>query len=651
MKKLTIASLIALCAFCVVHARAQIIHVPGDYTTIQAAVDAANYGDTVLVDQGRYFENVIIQGNAKSITLASNYIFTTDSADIINTVIDASQPQNPNYGMGVLLKNIDTTLMPKICGFTITGGTGYYMTYGGGIHSTGAIPVIEHNIIDECSLSSGMQPSGAGIRVGPGIWDTTKVCIIRNNIVKNCTINCVSNAIEAVGAGISLGGISSIIEENKVLNNTITGTSTAYANGAGIFYYMWINSFHPEVVIKNNEVINNIIESWDASGGGILLSDEFGMTEYMVEGNLISGNKCISIGSNGDAKGGGIYLYNPAVSSVISHNIISGNNALVGPPGSQPFGGGIYMEGIYPQAPENNVTLEKNRITGNTAYYGGGMICVTTGVNMINNFISENQAVMYGGAIYFNGSADTGMVARFINNTITSNSVSGQGGQAGGMMIDGDMKVLLFNDLFYGNQAETSDELKINTNNLVVVQNCDINTDEITGTWTGENNFFADPQFIDEMTWDCFNHEAPCSDAGADELYAFGEWFEAPADCIMGNARPQDEFVDVGACEVKMCWVGVPDGVGSQHSAFSIYPNPTTGKFQITSTKFQTNYNKQITNRTIEIVDFLGNVVFILNQEPGIRNPELDISDLPSGIYFIRINVDNEMITGKIIKL
>jgi len=31
----------------------QIIRVPGDYPTIQAAIDAVSFGDTILVDTGR----------------------------------------------------------------------------------------------------------------------------------------------------------------------------------------------------------------------------------------------------------------------------------------------------------------------------------------------------------------------------------------------------------------------------------------------------------------------------------------------------------------------------------------------------------------------------------------------------------------------
>ena len=49
-----------------------IFNIPSDtYSTIQSGIDVAQDGDTVLVDQGIYYENLIIN---RSITLASHAI-------------------------------------------------------------------------------------------------------------------------------------------------------------------------------------------------------------------------------------------------------------------------------------------------------------------------------------------------------------------------------------------------------------------------------------------------------------------------------------------------------------------------------------------------------------------------------------------------
>ena len=66
MKKLTLISAIILMAISI---SAQPINVPADQPSVQAAIEKASDGDTVLVEEGRYFENINFMG--KPITVAS----------------------------------------------------------------------------------------------------------------------------------------------------------------------------------------------------------------------------------------------------------------------------------------------------------------------------------------------------------------------------------------------------------------------------------------------------------------------------------------------------------------------------------------------------------------------------------------------------
>ena len=169
--------LFILLPLCILNAQ-DTIHVPGDYSTIQAGIDASTNGDVVLVADGTYLEN--INYNGKAITVASHFILLGDTSHITNTIIDGSLPSNPDYGSVVLfLSGEDTTSV--LCGFTITGGTGTLLSTsnraGGGIGVSDSGPQIKNNIIEFNTLDN-----APGV-YGGGIYSANSNIIVKDNII------------------------------------------------------------------------------------------------------------------------------------------------------------------------------------------------------------------------------------------------------------------------------------------------------------------------------------------------------------------------------------------------------------------------------------------------------------------------------------
>ncbi len=96
------------------------INVPGDYSTIQAAHDAASSGDTILLQPGTYVEQIEI---SKAIVLGSLYLTTGDESYIGSTILDGNNrsytiaiPSGAEDGatiQGVTIQNSDDGITPR----------------------------------------------------------------------------------------------------------------------------------------------------------------------------------------------------------------------------------------------------------------------------------------------------------------------------------------------------------------------------------------------------------------------------------------------------------------------------------------------------------------------------------------------------------
>ncbi len=269
--------------FVTVDVTAGTIYVPSDYSTIQAAIDAASGGDEVLVAQGSYYENIAMKG--KNITLRS--LDPDDPLVVENTVIDGDE-----NGAVVTFSGTEVATC-VIDGFTLTRG--YEVSGGGGIDGQGTLATISNNIIKDNSS----YDSGAGIVSCDGV-------IENNTITNNTSYNYNCGGLYACDGHIrnnniarnegQTGGLSycdGIIEHNIISHNT------GYFGGI----------YECEALILENQITHNT--GYDVGGiSGYYMSGCYGD----IRRNVISGN----VSSNGI---GGIYKYH----GVIDNNIVAFN--------------------------------------------------------------------------------------------------------------------------------------------------------------------------------------------------------------------------------------------------------------------------------------------------------------------------------------
>jgi hypothetical protein len=121
----------------------------GQYTSIQAGINASTSADTVLVYPGRYLENVIIQRN--NITLVSLEYITGNPAYIDSTIIDGNH-------VNACLKIYQNYQNIKIRGFSITNG-GPFGTGGIGLHPN------SNSRFENCNVYGNEALNGAGMSV------------------------------------------------------------------------------------------------------------------------------------------------------------------------------------------------------------------------------------------------------------------------------------------------------------------------------------------------------------------------------------------------------------------------------------------------------------------------------------------------------
>jgi hypothetical protein len=254
------------------------LHVPSEYTTIQAAINAASDGDTVLVADGTYVGlwNMDLDFKGKAIKVVSEN-------GPGNCIIDCER-----RGRGFYLNNNERQ-DSVISGLTITKGIGDKC--GGGIYCGD----FSSPTIDNCVISENSADEMHGPAFGGGIYSSRG-----SPVISSCIIFENRAGRGGYGAGISIGSGSPVIRECIVSGNVARGIYMGSPMYRGYFFsgnrIYNKGSGSPVIADAGEEILS-------AGGGGIYVGDG----SPLISDCVVFDNKNIGDGSFG---GGGIYIGN-----------------------------------------------------------------------------------------------------------------------------------------------------------------------------------------------------------------------------------------------------------------------------------------------------------------------------------------------------
>jgi hypothetical protein len=457
-------------------AAAVVWHLPGDFPTIQEALDTAESGDAVALEPGTYHESRL-RFHGKALLLISTH--PSDSTVVESTVIDGD-------GEGpVVIFDGEEGPGSIIQGVTVRGGLD-----GGVVFDSGAAATLRR-----CLITAN---EGAGLQI-----------INSSPSIESCKISANHGAVTAGGVHIS-GGASPQLRGCDIVDNSsdFVGGGLVAEEGAGPFLQ--------HCTLRDNSAADYGGAIWIADtyvgpapeGGDLPGIDHAPPTFYdcLISGNEVygRGGGSVALRSGGDLRmdrcrildnvglPGGAGFYINASTAELTRCEIRGNDASTG--------AGLFIE------EEADVWLAGCTIAENSADLGGGVRILDGASALLDNcFVVDNSAA-FGAGIYI---ATAGVDLNYC--TFTGNIATEAGGalELGG---EGDWAAAN-SCIFWANApAEFG-----GTTEGVSAYYCDI-----TGGWSGAGNIDADPNFF---TYDIFQHSypyflsagSPCIDHGDPE--------------------------------------------------------------------------------------------------------------------------------------
>ncbi len=295
------------------------------------------------------------------------------------------------------------------------------------------------------------------------------------------------------------GGCAAWVTTSEVeIRHCVFSGNGAFLAGGGL--YLWADLGRG--VVGSSTFVNNSAVAW---GGGLFAETTTG--EIWLLDNLFDANM-------NPFSGGGAHVQTNSGFVQMALNTIRGNACLG-------VGCGAYVKDFG----AGKVVFENTIVFGNHgATSGGGLLAdsVSGQVEILNNLFYENTAILYGGGVHASAPGGTGIV--LVNNTVSANDAGTQGG---GVVLRGSGPPATFdvyNNIIRGNVAPAAADLLIeddtDSNSTYVATklfNNNLSDYQIIpgGALTQGSNMNVDPQFVDPPGGDYrLAERSPCVEAG-----------------------------------------------------------------------------------------------------------------------------------------
>ncbi len=448
---MVIRALLIMLLLAVGSAHAGTVNVPGDYPTIQAAIDAAPDGSTVQVAAGTYQEQLTFAAITRSLVVRGN---PDDPASVV---------VNGAVGPRSTVHVVDTGASVVIEGFTFTGGKGFD-GYGGGLFFANSQAVVRHVVLtgNHAPLDGG----GAFILSAGGLFEDVTfqnnsagrfgggILVLGSNGVPSTTVfdRCrfLDNEAGTDDRGNGWGGGMYVSDSSPTfVGCLIEGNLSRFAAG-GVCVLGHRNAAPSLATFRDTLITDNTTEPHDANGeaqGG-------GMH---IESNVVATLERVVVRGNLASAGGGLSNYQARY--VITDSVIEDNQGIANPnSGSGGYGGGIWASAVNVPGnlgPSVYVTLVRSVVRRNASTLAAGILIqgdfsgLTTNrgyLELTDSIVAGNQAFESGGGIL----ADRATSA-ITRSMLLQNRAQGTSGWGGAFMSIGGSDTTILDSTIAGN--------------------------------------------------------------------------------------------------------------------------------------------------------------------------------------------------------